>query len=352
MMATAQDIMRSASSDSATFDPLPTAKEAIADLDSIVTAGTPKNQAVISLGDATREAVSLAEQVRSGRKIVGIPYGLPTLDRNTLGLVPGELVVAGGRPGMGKTTLGTVVGLNVAKQGYGVGLVSMEMHGVPIAQRMLSNIAYDPRGEILTYNAIARAVDLSDDAIVILDDARRQLEGLPFWIEQERGLNIGQIAARARQMKARAERRGLSFRLLIVDHLGLIQPSSRYAGNRVQEITEITRGLKILAGELDICVLLLSQLSREVESRDDKRPQKRDFRDSGSIEQDADVMFGLFREAYYLESKEEKSTEDLLRLQTVRNVLEIEVLKQRQGPQDRYRFFCDIGCNIICELQK
>ena len=182
-----------------------------------------------------------------------------------------------------------------------------------------------------------------------LQDAQRASEAIPLWIEQQAGLTLAQIAARARQMRLRAERQGTPLVAIIVDHIGLIRPSKRYQGNRVQEMTEITTGLKGLAKELGLPVIGLSQLNREVEKRADKRPQLSDLRESGSIEQDADLVIGLFREAYYLERQVTRTDDEQVRLLNCQNELEVEILKQRSGPTMRIVCFCDLAYNVISE---
>ncbi|WP_156635495.1 DnaB-like helicase C-terminal domain-containing protein [Methylobacterium sp. Leaf123] len=150
-------------------------------------------------------------------------------------------------------------------------------------------------------------------------------------------------------MRLTAERQGQPLAALIVDHIGLIRPSKRYSGNRVQEMTEISSGLKGLAKELSVPVLGLSQLSRDVERREDKRPVLSDLRDSGSIEQDADVVLGIFREAYYLQNKPNLTDDEINRLARAQNILEIEILKQRGGPTTRIECFADLACNVLAE---
>jgi replicative DNA helicase len=142
--------------------------------------------------------------------------------------------------------------------------------------------------------------------------------------------------------------------LVVIDHLGLVEPSSRYQGNRTNEVSQITGGLKRLARELDLTIFCLSQLNRGVESRPiaDRRPVLHDLRDSGSVEQDSDVVLSLFREEYYLAREPEKTDDEIVRLEEVRNQLEIEILKQRQGATARVTCFCDIGCNYIAELAR
>ena len=159
---------------------------------------------------------------------------------------------------------------------------------------------------------------------------------LPLEIEQQAGLSVSQIAARARKHKAALERQGKTLDVIIVDHLGLVQPSSRYAGSRTHEIEETTGALKALAKDLNVALFALCQLNRAVEGREDKRPTMADLRDSGAIEQDADLIIFLFREEYYLSRttsrRRPKRIERIARLAEVRNRLELIIGKARNGP--------------------
>jgi len=333
-------------------DPSSYAASMIEELDDIASAAKASNVRRVSLGEASRSVLAHIEAVRNGKVEAGAPFGLPRLDKATLGMAPGDLIILAGRPGMGKTTMGVHVALSSARRGHGALFVSLEMTAQQLAERALSAAAYSKREEPITYRMIREAKDLSPEAIWRLEQATDYLEGLPLVIEQQPGLNVSQIAARARQVRTRFEREGKKLSLLIVDHIGLVSPSKRYSGNRTQEITEITGALKALAKELGVAILALSQLSREAEKRTDKRPVLSDLRDSGSIEQDADMVIGLYREAYYLEHKENKTFEEKALLNEIRDHLEVEVLKQRQGPTLRIKCFCDIACNVISELEE
>jgi len=350
VLATAQSAVAQMTA-GAVIDPAEFAAAMIADLDVVATAGLTETARRTTLAQSASSVLARVDRVRRGLVPVGVSYGVPKLDRATLGLRPGQLVILAGRPGMGKTAVALHIALSAARAAGAVGFFSLEMDGEELAERILASLAYDPRLPALTYRAIAEAHGLSDEALMRLDTAERASREIPIWIEQEPALSIAQIAARARQMRLRAEKQGRPLTAIVVDHIGLVRPSKRYTGNRVQELTEITGGLKGLAKQLGIPVIALSQLNRNVEHRDDKRPKLSDLRESGSVEQDADVVLGLFREEYYLENKTDRTDEEETRLALCRNQLEIEILKQRSGPTIRIISFCDIACNIIAEAR-
>jgi len=274
-------------------------------------------------------------------KLSGLATGLKDLDRMMGGLQKSDLIILAGRPGMGKSSLATNVGYNVAKAWEGgvradgqmestnggiVGFFSLEMSAEQLATRMLSE-----QTEIASSRI--RRGEIAPADFDRIADAAREMERIPFYIDETGGLSVAQLAARARRLK---RQRGLD--LLVIDYIQLLQGSSRRAQEgRVQEVTEITTSLKALAKELNIPILALSQLSRAVESRDDKRPQLSDLRESGSIEQDADVVLFVFREEYYLKNKEPRpGTEEHFKWQTemepVHGRAEVIIGKQRHGP--------------------
>jgi hypothetical protein len=221
---------------------------------------------------------------------------------------------------------------------------SLEMGDVALSQRMVTDEAYDFAKVAYSW---LRSGRFNEKQFVAIRDAGLRLQGLPIRIEQQPKITIGQLAARARQEK---RRRGLDF--FVVDYLGLMESSARYKGNRTNEIGELTAGLRALAKELDCAALVLSQLSRGVEGREDKRPNMGDLRDSGNIEQDADVIIMVYREAYYLERKEPPpgSAEHVVwqdAMQKNFNKLLLIVEKQRMGPIGAVEVFCDIASNAI-----
>jgi replicative DNA helicase len=275
-------------------------------------------------------------------KLSGMGTGLGDLDRLMGGMQPSDLVILAGRPGMGKTSLATNIGYNVAKAWRGevrpdghtatvdggiVGFFSLEMSAEQLATRIIAEQTMIPSNQI-------RRGNISEADFEKIKDYSIELQHLPLYVDETGGLSVAQLAARARRLK---RQRGLD--LLIIDYLQLLQGSTRRSSeNRVQEITEITTKLKALAKELNVPILALSQLSRQVESRDDKRPQLSDLRESGSIEQDADVVLFVFREEYYhlmrkpLESNAEKFAEWLAEGEKVHGKAEVIIGKQRHGP--------------------
>ncbi|HEV8026859.1 MAG TPA: replicative DNA helicase [Stellaceae bacterium] len=274
-------------------------------------------------------------------KLSGLATGLKDLDRMMGGLQKSDLLILAGRPGMGKTALATNLAYNVAKAWEGavradghiestsggiVGFFSLEMSAEQLATRILSE-----QTEIASYRIRRGEIEPSDFDRIAL--TARDMEQMPLYIDETGGLSIAQLAARARRLK---RQRGLD--LLVIDYIQLLSGSSRRAQEgRVQEVTEITTALKALAKELNIPILALSQLSRAVESRDDKRPQLSDLRESGSIEQDADVVMFVFREEYYLKNKEPRpGSEEHFKWQTemdaVHGRAEVIIGKQRHGP--------------------
>ncbi|MGE0565792.1 MAG: replicative DNA helicase [Pseudolabrys sp.] len=292
---------------------------------------------------ALTTAVDMAAKAyqRDG-KLSGLATGLEDLDRMMGGLQPSDLIILAGRPGMGKSALATNIGYNIARAWRGdvradghtvttnggvVAFFSLEMSAEQLATRIIAEQTGIPSSQI-------RRGAISESDFEKIKDYSIEMQNLPFYLDETGGLSVAQLAARARRLK---RQRGLD--LLIIDYLQLLQGSTRRsAENRVQEITEITTRLKALAKELNVPVLALSQLSRQVESRDDKRPQLADLRESGSIEQDADVVLFVFREEYYhqmrkpLESNREKFAEWLAEADKVHGKAEVIIGKQRHGP--------------------
>ncbi|NWG26036.1 MAG: replicative DNA helicase [Pseudorhodoplanes sp.] len=291
---------------------------------------------------ALTTAVDMAARAyqRDG-KLSGLATGLHDLDAKMGGLQPSDLIIVAGRPGMGKTALATNIAYNVARAWKGevrpdghtstvnggiVGFFSLEMSAEQLATRILAEQTGIPSSTI-------RRGGITESDFEKIKDISIELQSLPFYVDETGGLSVAQLAARARRLK---RQRGLD--LLVVDYIQLLQGTSRRASeNRVQEVTEITTSLKALAKELNVPVVALSQLSRQVESRDDKRPQLSDLRESGSIEQDADVVLFVFREEYYLSNKEPRpGTEEYVKWQTemalVHGKAEVIIGKQRHGP--------------------
>lgn len=268
----------------------------------------------------------------------GIATGFSDLDQRMGGLQASDLIIIAGRPAMGKTALATNIAYHVAKanaanaggdtpaDGAVVGFFSLEMSAEQLATRIISEQSYIPSERI-------RRGRIDSDQFDRIVEVSQELQNLPLFIDQTGGITVAQLAARARRLK---RQRGLGF--IVVDYLQLLSGSSRRAQEgRVQEVSEITTGLKALAKELHVPILALSQLSRQVEQREDKRPQLADLRESGSIEQDADVVMFVFREEYYLErSQPRENTEEHRQwqqdMETVTGKADVIIGKQRHGP--------------------
>lgn len=331
-----------------TFKPAQMASSVIDELDSIIV----KSAAAIprmSLGQAAERAIKAAQDTAAGKPHPGISTGLRTLDRRLGGgLMPGELVIIAGRPGAGKTALMISAGINVSKRGEGVLAVSLEMGAEELGQRAVSSLCYRPNDPI-EYQQIRRAKELTDRQFERMVDAQRDLADVPFVIEWRGGLMLSQIGTIARRVAAQLKAKGTELRLLVVDHLGLIKASTKYNSSREREVAEISMGLKVLAKELGIPVVALAQLSRAVEARQDKRPMLSDLRESGSIEQDADVVIGLYRAAYYLKGKDNLTDEERLYLLDHENEMEAIILKNRAGPTSTVPLACFIGSNVISD---
>ena len=284
-------------------------------------------------------------------KLAGLPTSFEKLDKRLGGLTKSNLIIIAGRPAMGKTALATNIAYNVAdfmsreksidKKDKGVAFFSLEMSSDELALRVLSTVTQTPGQNM-------RTGEINNAEFTRIAAAVRELENIPLYIDDTPGLTINAIRTRARRLK---RTKGLG--LIVIDYIQLITGTSkRGEANRVQELSEISRGLKILAKELDVPVIALSQLNRGVESRDDKRPKLSDLRESGSIEQDADVVMFVFRENYYIHNEEPKQKQNetqehfLQRIEDWKkrdretaNLAEIIIDKQRHGPTGTVKLF-------------
>ena len=290
---------------------------------------------------AVTDAVNVANAAyqRDGG-LAGVSTGLTDMDKILGGLHRSDLIILAGRPSMGKTSLATNIAFNVAKayrkgklhdgtegavNGGVVGFYSLEMSAEQLAARILSEASRVPSHQI-------RRGDMTEEEFRRFVDAAKSLEACPLFIDDTPALPISQLAARARRLK---RTHGLD--LLVVDYLQLCR-GTKAGDNRVNEVSEITMGMKAIAKELDIPVVALSQLSRQVENRDDKRPQLSDLRESGSIEQDADVVMFVYRGEYYKEREKpadhelDKMTVWMEEMEALHGKAEVIIGKQRHGP--------------------
>ncbi len=295
-----------------------------------------------SFREALTESIEMAEiAYRRDSHVVGVTSGLIDLDKWLGGLHPSDLLIIAGRPSMGKTILGTNIAFNAAvasmennKNGASVAFFSLEMSAEQLATRILaseSGVSSDKirRGEI-------RAEDFPTFV-----EVSRRLSTIPLFIDDTPALSVSALRTRARRLK---RQEGLG--LIVIDYLQLMEAggSKRQGDSRVQEISDITRALKALAKELNVPVIALSQLSRAVEQREDKRPQLSDLRESGSIEQDADVVMFIYREEYYEVRRQppegtDKHAEWQARMNQIANQAEVIIAKQRHGPVGTVRLY-------------
>jgi replicative DNA helicase len=276
--------------------------------------------------------------------------GLADFDRLTGGgLRRGDLAFLGGRPSMGKSTLALSIGRRAAKKGHGVLLFSMEMALEDCMRRMATDACWS--NDLAVAHEAARSGKLTDRERRAYESGARTLIDLPLMIEERTGLTLSDIASMTRRTAEQFARQGKRIDLVIIDHIGFMTPSSRYRGNKVNEVSEITAGLQRLAKTERVAVLALHQLNRVTEGRDNKRPQLSDLRDSGSVEQDADQVLFAYRAAYYLERMKfddaEDETERFQKLEATRNVIEVLIGKQRHGPTGTVELYCNMAANAI-----
>ena len=279
--------------------------------------------------DQTIEMATLA--MKNDKGIVGVPTGLTDLDEKLGGLHKSDLVILAGRPSMGKTALATNIAYHAAQnimskqEKSSVAFFSLEMSSEQLSTRILSEQARIKSDDI-------RRGKVTEEEINRYIETSRNIYNLPLFIDETPAITIATLSNRARRIK-----RLFGVSLVVVDYIQLMRSASNRTDNRVQEISEITQGLKALAKELNVPILALSQLSRAVEQRDDKQPQLADLRESGSIEQDADVVMFVYREAYYLERKMPKQgsieyAEWQSKMSDVHGLADIILGKQRHGP--------------------
>jgi replicative DNA helicase len=324
----AQDVVFSATHASIETDPETQIEEAEKQLYELAERQDRKN-CFIDLSSAVSESNEILKSVYQNKnKICGISSGFKCLDELIGGFQRSNLIILAGRPGMGKTSFATNIALNMLKnpQGApkGIGFFSLEMSSEELATRMISD-----ESRISSFSI--RKGDLSELDYGRVTAASNRIKKLPLYIDDTGGLSIDQLVIRARRLK---RQKGID--LLIIDYLQYLSGKKRAMDSRVNEISEITNALKALAKELKIPIIALSQLSRQVENRDNKRPVLSDLRDSGSIEQDADIVIFLYREVYYLKqqvkSGDTSSSELSIKIEECENKAQVIIAKNRHGP--------------------
>jgi len=295
------------------------------------------NQSFLKFENALQQTIEMAKKAYQNEEgIVGVPTGLTDLDSRLGGMHKQDLLIIAGRPSMGKTALATNIAYHAAKNiekketKSVVAFFSLEMSAEQLSTRILSEQSRIRSNDI-------RRGKVSEKEYEQFIETSKNIYNLPLYIDETPAITISAISNRSRRIK-----RLFGLDLIVVDYIQLMRAANRKYEGRVQEISEITQGLKALAKELDVPVLAVSQLSRAVEQRDDKKPQLADLRESGSIEQDADVVMFIFREAYYLERKEPtlgsiEHAEWQQKMDEISRLAEIMISKQRHGPTGNVR---------------
>ena len=290
------------------------------------------NQSFMKFDSALKQTIDMAKSAYQNEEgLVGVPTGLTDLDSRLGGLHKQDLVIIAGRPSMGKTALATNIAFHAAKNiekkrsKSTVAFFSLEMSSEQLSTRILSEQSRIRSNDI-------RRGKVSEKEFEQFIETSKNISELPLYIDETPAITIAAISNRSRRIK-----RLFGLELIVVDYIQLMRSSGKKEYNRVQEISEITQGLKALAKELNVPVLALSQLSRAVEQRDDKKPQLADLRESGSIEQDADIVMFVFRESYYLQNKEPtvgsiEHAEWQTKMNEISHLAEIMISKQRHGP--------------------
>ncbi len=289
------------------------------------------SNSLIKFDEAMRQTIEMASNAyKNDEGIVGVPTGLTDLDDRLGGLHKSDLIIIAGRPSMGKTALATNIAFNAAKKlqddgkKSSIAFFSLEMSSEQLSTRILAEQSRIKSNDI-------RRGRISEEQFDKFIETSKDISELPLYIDETPAISIAALSNRARRIK-----RLYGLDMVVIDYIQLMR-ASNFKDGRVQEISEITQGLKALAKELSVPVVALSQLSRAVEARDDKKPQLADLRESGSIEQDADVVMFVYREAYYLERKEPRPAtvehaEWQAKMNEVSSLAEIIIGKQRHGP--------------------
>lgn len=317
-------------------DPYGLADDAIIDLNTISARRQGQRSKTFDLN-----MQEMRESRQDMNRLRGASTGLLVLDNKLNGYTRGQLYVIAGRPGMGKSAFMCSSLRRTAQAGKGVAIFSLEMTGNEIAARCLSDAMDSTRAPF--FGNILKGLVSEDEAEDLLV-AEHSMQGLPIIVEDSPRLTFSEIAGKARKVKADFEAQGIPLSVICIDHMGLVTPSDRYRGNKVAEAGEVSGQARALAKELDCCVVLLCQLSREVEKRDDRKPQMSDLRWSGEIEQDAHVIGFLYREAYYLS---QDASADPFRLQDAKFKLEFLIRKNRNGETADVKLWCSIGHSSI-----
>lgn len=355
LVVTAHDILDAAQEASIEFTP-----ERIADYaENLLTAATAEASpnGLERFRDLGSIASGVLKAIDGGQSEPSVPFGMKSIDEATGGMRAGELIIIGARPGMGKTAVACHIAQSAARAGVGVGFFSMEMSAPAITLRILTSLAFDKRrkSDLNPAYEAARKGRLTQSQKAELFALEGIMHKIPLRVHEGRGLTPGGIILAAKRLANELAASGTPLGLVVVDHLQKIKPDRHLNGNKVGEMTEISDALQKMAGTLKIPVVALSQLNRQSEKRDDRRPELGDLRESGSIEQDADMVLLLYREAYYHAKKEpERGSEGhadwFNTWDKIKHNLDIQIAKQRNGPEGRHEVYFDAPSSAIGDL--
>lgn len=337
-MAVGADLREILANPRADLSPIETISDAAAELQKIAEGGATHVDRT-DAADGAAGLIQWAEAVSRGEvKHDVVRTGFPSLDRTIGGYQPGTLVIVGARPGMGKTAFACASARRVASEGAGAAIFSLEVPAKQISARVLSDLTFH-NGRAISFGDLLRGkIDIHDQDGWFLRNAQARLAEWPLSYFDPTSVSVADIALRVRQEKRRLQRRGHRLGVVFIDYLKFVKASGRYSGQRHYEVGEITAGLKQLAKDEEICVVLLAQLSRAIESRDrnDRRPTLSDLRESGDIEADADVVIFLYRGSYYIEQSPDFKRQDANALREFARTqfdAELIVEKNRSGPK-------------------
>ncbi len=312
----------------------------------VIDACSPRGT-TLHAGDAADAVLDRAAKAMRGEvSVETFETGLVDLD-DALGggLAAGALVTIAGRPAMGKSVMGVTLAYSVAERGAGAMFVSLELPSPEITARFLSHGARAANREPVPFQTIPNALGMTEDRFRSISDAGAGMRQMPLVIDAASSASVAAIRAKVRTQKAKMALQGGRLSVVVIDYLKFIEASDRYKGQRVYEVAEITRGLKQLAKDEAIAVVLLAQLNRGVEGREDKRPGLADLRESGDIESDSDVVGFIYREAYYLKKSPEYRRGDAAAFaayDACKRAGELIIAKNRSGPEATVRLYAEI----------
>lgn len=293
------------------------------------------------VGSMSDSVNKMLEAIRKPDRLKGATTGIPSIDRKINGYKKGQLYVIGARPGMGKSTFMTSSLRACAQAGNGVAMFSMEMDQVEVAARTIADVIDNLKGPY--FGSLIRG-EVMDSHVEMIAEAAHHHKGLPIHVDASASLTVEEIVSRVRRVKAEFAENGFDLAVVYVDHLTEIKASERYSGNPVMEVSETVKRLRVAAKELDTCIVLLCQLSREAEKRDNKRPSLADLRWTGEIEQAAHMVAFLYREHYYMQLDPNADPYDL---DAAKHKMEFIVKKNRQGECGDIHLWCSMAHSSV-----